>query len=435
MATSPTDTKTDTVTRESAATASAAEVLPGADDDADPAPSSTPAEAAAEPAAADDRAPPAPVLHRGDVKRAEAAKRYQELRDEQNKKAAPEAAAEPQDEGAAEPAPTPAAPATSGAPQSQAPAAAAEKHTLIVDGKPVAMSLDEIRRHAQIAIASDNRLEESKRILREAQETAQRLRGQGSEHQPGTGESTQATPDPVQSAPAEHQPPAVDRNKLKALVERIQVGDTDDGADALHEYGELMRSSNPAKAGLEEERVRSIIVQEQTNTEINDAIKGFTKDNQDLVADPLLRDASMTAIRFEMLKDLQSAGVSESALKPIAGDAERLAKEYRRLRQVGTPGLRTYTEVMSAGAKTIRDKFGIKPPGAAPDPSPSPSPPARPAPTGPSATEQRLDRKRAQPSQPRSAGVRGVVTPPTRPKTPAEIIAEKRAARGFQSNR
>lgn len=450
MATSPNVTKTDTAQRESKPNPNAAsDVLPDADDDAEPA-ESPPVSASRTDDSEDDE--PHEQVQRTrspyDKIREEAQKRYRELRDQAEKKdedaegseaaeppAAQQLAAGAADDKGQEPPATEAAPAKPGATPGQAPAApVSDKHTLIVDGKPVDMSLDEIRRHAQIALASDNRLEEAKRILQEAKA----LRGTSPEHQPGIDPTAQGQPDPSPASEGANQPPKLDREKLKAIAERIQVGDAEDGAEATAELIELVRSTMP-KSGVEPDKigevVRSAIVQERTTTELNDAIGRFKETNQDLIGNEYLAPAAMEAVRREIVEEIVKLGLPhpEADIRKSLPTLESAATAYQTLRSKGYT-LPTYTKVLDAGAQKLRTSLGLKAPGT-PEPSSTPSPPAKPVTPQPSAAERRLEHKRAQPSQPRSAGVRGVVAPQPQPKTPADYIQEQRKARGFQPSR
>ena len=445
MAKSPTDTKTDTVQREAKTTAAAPiDAMPEADDDAadDPAPSPAPVAESAPPDP-EEREEAAPRrLSPRDEAVAAAAQRYRELRDEANKKdgdaegsegAQAEAAEPPATEDATGAAPAPAAKA--GAPQGQEPAAQPETRTLIIDGKPVEMSLDEIIRTAQKNLAADNRLEEAKLLLQEAKA----LRGTQPANQPTAAQTAQTQPDPSQASEAANQPPKLDRAKLRNTTERIQVGDADDGADA---FAEAFEENNKlvlaqAKAELLQElkqairpEVNQTIVQEKAQTEIDGAIQQFGRDNQDIIAQPLLTQAAMTAVQEEMIRAMVKSGVPEDQVRTYCDTPQKTGLAYGHLRQAGRP-LPPLNQVLDAGAKTIRATFGLKAPGS--EPPPSQSQPARPAaPPGPTAAEQRLERKRAAPSQPRSAGVRGTVPPPQRPKTPAEVIEGMAKDRGFR---
>ena len=454
MANSPSETnRTDTVASHAAreskpAAPIGADTMPLADDDADPAPAPAAPVEAAEPVGqrADEtgqreRAPP--PVNPFQARRDEALKRFRELRDEAAQKEKDEAAAEAGDDPAEPPAaegaqPAPGADAPEpGAPKSPAVASPPQtpeaKHTLIVDGKTVEMSTDEMRRHAQIALASDNRLEESKRILRDAQETAQRLRGPAPEHPPGQGETTQGQPDPSQATSAEHQPPKIDPDKLRSISERIQTGDSQDGVDATTELVELVLAAQP-KAGPEpskvDEVVRNILVQERAKTEVSDAIAQFSKDNQDIVGNQYLKQAAMTAVGETMIAEMAKVGLPEADIRKNCDTPEKVVTAYGFFRNQGHP-LPAYKQVLDTGAQALRNSLGMKTPSDGNPPPPSP-PPARPQAPSPSASEQRLERKRAAPSQPRSAGVRGAVAPAAQPKSQVERIQEERIRRGFR---
>lgn len=352
--------------------------------------------------------------------RAAIARRYRENRDRANAAGSDAEDQADQDEpaAAAEETPPPAAAAAQNSEQ---------EITLKVDGREVKKSMSEVIALAQQTVAGDNRLEETKRLLREAQA----LRGQPKEPEhkpePGDEEMTQQHDRSQGRSPGEHQPRReLDAEKLKGIVERIQVGDTDEGTQALQDLIEVVRGSgelNPEKIG---EMVQHHVIRTQTQAEIDSALSSFVKDFPDLAKDEVLADAGRTVLRQELIKDLKAVGASEAEIDKIKHDPRALAAAQRELRVAGH-GVRSYAEILGAVGKTMTDRFNIKP--ASQKTSEQPKPAVR----EPAPSQDRLERKRAAPQQPRAAGVRGQIASPPQPKTKKDVVADMRKARGFST--
>lgn len=350
--------------------------------------------------------------------RAAIARRYQENRKRAN---ATDEADEPVAE-AAPPAPVVATPA----PQERD---GDKEITLKIDGREVKKPMSEVIALAQQTVAGDNRLEETKRLLREAQA----LRGQpkDTEHQPSPGDEKTTQPDSgsEDKSQVEHKPRRdLNPEKLKGIVERIQVGDTDEGTQALQELIEVVRDSgesfNPAKVG---ELVQQHLIRTQTQEEINTALAGFVKDYPDLAKDEVLADAGRTVLRQELIKDLKSVGASDAEIDKIKHDPRALAAAQRELRVAGH-SVRSYADILGAVGKTMVDRFNIKPATSQISDTHKPQTVREPAPS-----QERLDRKRAAPQQPRTAGVRSQIAQAPQPKTKKDVVADMRKARGFSN--
>ena len=350
--------------------------------------------------------------------RAAIARRYQENRKRAN-------ATDEADEPVAESAP-PAPVVATPAPQERD---GDKEITHKIDGREVKKPMSEVIALAQQTVAGDNRLEETKRLLREAQA----LRGQpkDTEHQPSPGDEKTTQPDSgsEDKSQVEHKPRRdLNPEKLKGIVERIQVGDTDEGTQALQELIEVVRDSgesfNPAKVG---ELVQQHLIRTQTQEEINTALAGFVKDYPDLAKDEVLADAGRTVLRQELIKDLKSVGASDAEIDKIKHDPRALAAAQRELRVAGH-SVRSYADMLGAVGKTMVDRFNIKPATSQISDTHKPQTVREPAPS-----QERLDRKRAAPQQPRTAGVRSQIAQAPQPKTKKDVVADMRKARGFSN--
>lgn len=380
-----------------------------------------------------------------DDPRARAQRRYREIRDReaaaaQAQQQAPET--EPDDQ---ETAPSENADENSDAVSEQKSDEKPKTVKLKVHGKEEEVSLEEVISLAQIAKASDNLLDvaksrasEATRLLKEAQEAQQRLRD-GTEHPPASKAASKPNPSEGQPDP-EHPPVAgLDPDKLREIAERIQVGDAAEGAEALKELLSEMatKASKPAITPDEiDQRVESRIRHQRTQEELDKALQDFGKEFPDVMGKRLLADAGRTALRDELVKDLRSAGLPDEQIEAASRDDNALVAIHRDLRSRKNPSVRAYSDLFKATGKALSDEFGLKPKSAqksTPPPAKAPAP-QRPV-SDPARVQERIDRKRAAPQQPRAAGVRApVAQPPQQPST-RDVVAMMRRQRGFSPTR
>ncbi|HEY1247233.1 MAG TPA: hypothetical protein VGF29_20625 [Hyphomicrobiaceae bacterium] len=164
-------------------------------------------------------------------------------------------------------------------------------------------------------------------------------------------------PEPPASASYEQPARGIDRDKLRQLAERIQVGDTDEGADALAELAEHTR-------GVDREALKRELRQEATlariRAEQDQALGRFGNRYPNVANDKVLVDAATTVIRDELAADLKRAGASDKDLAAIRGDVGKLAAAHNYARAGGLK-LRTPDEILDSTGKTLTDKFNIRP--------------------------------------------------------------------------
>lgn len=422
---------TDTTTADKAKADAQPDIMPDADDDIEVAAASAPA-----PAETEDSAPKTEERKPETVRenpRDRIYRRARELRAQQDEK-------EEEPTSAAEEAPADAeASADDLAEQDASPPSTEEKPPrkipLKVNGKIEEVTEDELISLAQIAKASDNLLDvaksrasEATRLLREAQEAQQRLRD-GSEHPPASkAAKSQPDPSPGQSDP-EHPPAAgLDPERLRQIAERIQVGDAEEGAQALVDLVEQVTTRvSPRVDPSEIERVvQRTNSQARTQAEIDAALGRFATKYPEIVSDELLADAGKTVLRAEMIKDLKSIGIADEDIAPIRNDERALAQIHRDLRSRNHP-VRSYDDLLETAGQTLTTRFNLK---SASTPQPAKTAQQRPA-TDQDKVQERIDRKRAAPQQPRAVGVRAQVAPPPQRPTGKDVVAMMRKARGF----
>jgi hypothetical protein len=280
--------------------------------------------------------------------------------------------------------------------------APSQRVKVVVDGREQLVPVDELVRGYQINRAADNRLEETKRLLQEAKA----VRNQSTSTDYDDGPDYQPQP---QSRQHQH---GISNERIRSAVERIQVGDCDEGTQAMQElFAEYERGH--------EQRVQ---VREFTRTQerhMKQALDRFLEKHPNVATDPDLGNAGFTILARHIRNDIKGLGLanSEAALAPIANDVRRLAMISGALRQGGHK-LKSFDDYLSDVGRTMESKFGRGN--------------GRHIGTS-SEIEARLERKRAMASQPRPAGVR-MQSPDERPrpKTSTEIVRQMRKARGFQ---
>lgn len=305
--------------------------------------------------------------------------------------------------------------------------------TLKVDGKEVRKPLAEVISLAQIGMAGENRLDEVKRLLQEAKalrsqppENQPALAAQGQQHQPSPAPS-QTEP---QSTPAPEHPPAaveINQDKLRAIAERLQVGDTDEGTEALADYmTEVVAAAQARQPNLDPAQisnwVQDAVLQMQSKAEADAALKTFAERYEPLVKNEDLAITSMTVLTRELMKDLKAAGFREEDLAANKHDTRTLAHWHRAARQTNRD-LRNYDQLLSDVGEYMVKTYNLK--------TSQPSNPQQRTPQ--QSAQARLERKAALPSQPRSASVRAPIDTAPRPKTREDVLNQMRQSRGFAS--
>jgi hypothetical protein len=148
-----------------------------------------------------------------------------------------------------------------------------------------------------------------------------------------------------------------DRDKLRDLTEKIQVGDAEEGAQALEELIEHAWERGSANVRQEVERER---IERQMREEGLAALDNFGKKWPAIKDNKLMSEAAVHALRDEYVKDLKTAGLSDADLAPIANDAGRLATAHSIARSRGVK-LRSPGELLDKTGETLGESFNIKP--------------------------------------------------------------------------
>lgn len=354
--------------------------------------------------------------------RARIAQRYRESRDAKERE-------EAEEEASAEADATDETGTADAADEDAAPGPQSRKYKLKVDGEERELTLDEIIPLAQKGAAGDSRLESSKELITvlkglSAQLTANQRGAVGSDKSDSDAAESE---DPKAQERAEAR--AVKLDKLKARVERIQVGDVDEGAAAL---AEVIDELGEEFGGLPQDfdaRVDERVAKQQVAAEIKSAVGEFRTRYPEIVKDEDVREVTLNAARDEMIKDWLAAGASEEEVKPWRNKPPALVAEFHQNMKVkGLDGIRPYNEILDAAAQRIGTKFNLLKQEVAP---PANDKGPRRVEVSPAEAQRRVEAKRSM-QQPKTAGGRGQPAQgQKRPKSTIDIVREMRKHRNF----
>jgi len=327
---------------------------------------------------------------------------------------------------------------------------------LKIDGQTIRKPLSEVKRLAQMAAAGEIRLDKAKELVNEVKTLRDQLLqqlNQAAPQQTATSQPQQATPASASPAPAAPQAsvqtapgqtqttdttPAgvdVDREKLRQIAERLQVGDTDEGAQALAEYtAELLARAQQRQPAIQPEQVAQwvsdAVFQIQTKAEADAALQRFAQKYEPLVKNDVLAVTTLTVLTRELMNDLRQAGYRDEDLQAIRHDRMMLANLHRQARQTNG-NLRSYDKLLTDVGEYMVKTFNLNI-GQQQNSHGTQSPAANPQQGAPTSTVQdRQQRLLKLPQQPRPVNVR--VSPETgpRPRTKEEYLNDLRKARGF----
>jgi hypothetical protein len=149
------------------------------------------------------------------------------------------------------------------------------------------------------------------------------------------------------------------KERLRSLAERIQVGDTDEGAEAIQEMIGMVRDQ-----GVARENVRAALREElndaRLNAENRKALATFERKYPNVAKDGVLAEAAAHVIRDEIVEDLRAGGATDEDIARIQGDTGRLVAVHGQARLAGAT-LRTPEQILDAAGRTLQKKFSIRP--------------------------------------------------------------------------
>ncbi|MEN6302260.1 MAG: hypothetical protein ABFD96_06005 [Armatimonadia bacterium] len=292
--------------------------------------------------------------------------------------------------------------------------------TIIVDGQPREITVEEALRNYQIEEAAKRRLEDAKALLRHTSEF-QRVQ----QPQPGS----QRTED---TEPSEQDNPASDQGDMDQgrgntvrrpanageLIEKIQLGSRDEAIEAIEEFISAAVNRPPPV----DETTRVLTALEDANAE--KAIRAFAEQNPQIATHPAVQSVATMEIHKGMAEDLLRAGYSMDDLRQAAPNAQALAQLHKQARIKGLKGVRSVTDLVSAGYQGAISNLRSLVDQAAP------RNPANP----PANMQQRQQRKETLQPQPAARRLSPAMTAPSKPRTEqqsrSDAVARMRQSRG-----
>lgn len=278
---------------------------------------------------------------------------------------------------------------------------------LTVQGVEGEYDEEQVKDYAQIALASQNILNDAKQIkerekaaLQAAEERLAAVERLLANHSQGTQQ--QPAPTPVK---AEDTKPATDE-ELDDIIDQIQTGDVKDAANALRKFGAQLLEKAKADLGDVRETVAATIRQQQEDGrvqhETHQVIEAFLAENEDFSSHEMRGMALIDESVRVMRENLAGLGVKDETIANISRKFN-VAPQYaigmatRMLRGQGYE-LPDHATVMRTAANRVRQGFGL------PDPAARQQPATVVDPT-PSIVAERIERKQAMAPQPRRANI------------------------------
>ncbi len=290
-----------------------------------------------------------------------------------------------------------------GAAESSAPAEAAPRRRLKVNGQEIELGDDEVIAAAQKALAADRILDQAKALRREQQVILEELRAARA-NQPAAADPRPARQDDG----AATMPDGAD---MAEIIDKIQIGDPEEAQAALRFYGDAIEQRILERIGNLDETIASQVEVVNENRRRREetlaTLRSFGDGNPEFRENRALQAALAQQVADTMQARMFEIGVEPETLDELKrrhgmNDAEVTAFAYRALQSQGH-AVPSHADILNHSAATLRRQLGMPPSGSA----------GRTA-NGYSA-EARGERKRALSPQPRRA------------TTPASFDAQERS--------
>jgi hypothetical protein len=140
------------------------------------------------------------------------------------------------------------------------------------------------------------------------------------------------------------------RERLRGIVQRVQVGDEDEGVEALSEMMDLMREEGRHSVGQAMTNVGAQVRNQAAAERFANRFPVLRGDND-------LTDTALGVVRDEVGADLKVAGATEKDIAAI-GDIAKLGELHAHARAVGHK-LRSPEDVLGAAATRLTSQYNI----------------------------------------------------------------------------
>jgi hypothetical protein len=273
------------------------------------------------------------------------------------------------------------------------------RRKLKVNGQEVEVDETQITALAQKALASEGILEDAKLARAQAQSRLAEVERLMADH----SRSVQQQPVPA-NVKAEDTKPATNA-QLDEIIDRIQTGSLEEGAEALTKFGDQIIAKAKADLGDVDARMTATIRHEQENERIRadtqKTLDSFISDNPDFTQSQRRLEVLFESSAEVMRDNLFAIGVKPELLQGFA-QSKGLAPQaaisvvYRQLRSEGHQ-LPDSAKVLATAAEKVRADFGM--------PAPRREQPAPVKQDNTAFVAERVERKQAMAPQPRRANV------------------------------
>ena len=291
-----------------------------------------------------------------------------------------------------------------------------QMHTVIVDGEQQQVPLSTLIAGYQKNQAADQRLDKTTKLLEQVQEIRDGLE-ETRRTKDETADQAGATSSATDTATREEQDA-----QLASIVEKIQMGDPEEAAAALQQFGDGLQTNMQTTDGVTKivnSAVESTMAQREDRAASTKAKEQFAKDYKDINDDENLQPVFVSNLVREARTDLVNAGVPENDLAKVQNTA-RLLDIHRRFRVEGFEGIRPVSALMtSAGDQTREWVKGLRG-GGSDDPDQTPA----------KDDTTRKGRKADLVTQPSTSAVRRAEKPQEKPQSRKDAFKEIKKARG-----
>lgn len=312
-----------------------------------------------------------------------------------------------------------------------------DKMVLVVNGKTVRKSLDEVaalaemtpeevasdparaKRYAQKELATTENLKESKNTRRETPSRGSDEPAQPGRRAPNQERQPAGEDDDVSDQPS-HVADDTSDDEVTKLIEDIQLGDPKEVGPKLKQFLEKTAEKKSVET-VEARQGDHAVTRDRESTAT--ALRGFIDDHPEVVGKTTVSVAMSAALVDEYREDVIKAMIAEGQDADEAEEIVRsanpadVANAHQRRRIAGDPNVRQIDKgMMEKAYERVKSEFG-----AAPQTQQQQQ----------GFAEQRQQRKASLTPQPRSASV-PPATPPT-PKAPltrSSVVADMRKMRG-----
>lgn len=298
--------------------------------------------------------------------------------------------------------PEPGVPVQPKAPQAQQP----QKRKLLVRGREVEMTDDEILAAAQKTVAADTYLDEARALLEEAKKVKAERAGRDPQHPEGQDRTQDEVQDSDTRDRSQHP-----ENDLAAVVEMIQYGDPKEAAEKLAKAIDTAADKR-ANEGHVARLVQNDLAKSQQD------LKAFVEANPDLARDEIASNVIENSVYKIYRDEIKALGVDEAQ---IPQDPKQLA-DWHRLYRVHGHAVSRPAEVLNKAKATLETWRGTS--------TKQPAAPAKGA-ARVQVNVDRTERRAAIPQQPsRSVAPRQDAAPVAQDSSRKSAVQEMRRARG-----